>query len=191
MTLRFVQDIRNKINTDLPDNTTGLITPATIRGVLQDMTDSLFSRSAGVYGDHQSAPASQALTTTPTNYPTIYNANLNLNPSIFSVDQSTGIITLLQAGFVHTFDISANFSGPNNNDLIMQVFRNSVAEPRTLVTENTTGTSNYITMDVQIPFVGIAVNDTLELRLSSTSAGTFNFAALLLSATLSPTVSAV
>lgn len=191
MALKFIQTIRNEINSKLPDNTSGLITPALLREVVTDITDSTFNRGSSIFGDHQTTPVNQALTVTPTNYPSLYNNSINLSPEAFGVDQAQGAITLLQAGFVHTFGVSGNIAGPNNNTFIMEIYRNNVAEPRTMIRQATTGTGEFKAFDLSPLFRGIAANDKLDIRLSCTTPGTFEFAAFAIYAVLHPTISAV
>ena len=49
MPRKFLDDIRSDINANMPDNSVGLVTPAVVRGIMQDMTDSLSEDVAYIY----------------------------------------------------------------------------------------------------------------------------------------------
>jgi hypothetical protein len=188
MALKFIQDIKTEINTLLPDNSVGLITPALMRTVLQDMTDSLYTRAAALQGNHEAVPVPQLLTAIPTNYPALYNQLFNLNPSQFDADLVAGTITLLVAGFAIDWRLEMVGEGANGTEFVGQLYKNGIAESRIQMATVATGAGELHSVEASGFTVGVVAGDVFELRLSGT--GTITFTDISVSSFLVPTFSA-
>lgn len=188
MTLKTVQTIKNEIAATMPDNASGLITPAILRAALLDMCDSLYSRSATLYGSH-GAGLVQSLTTTPTNYPALMPLSINNNPTLFTVNALTGLITAAVGGFGYTFGINMVFEAAINQEVDGVLYKNAVAYARATVADVAGGAGKLRTAGVVVNAAGILANDVFELRLSSPQGPTnITFRSLDLTVALNPTL---
>ena len=191
MTLKTIQDIKNQIAATMPDNTSGVITPAVLRAALLDMCDSLFSRAAVLYGSH-GAGLAQSITTTPTNYPVLMPTAINNNPTLFTVNALTGLITAAVGGFGYTFSLNGVWSAAINTEVDAVLFRNGVAYSRATMSQSTTAGVQLRTMSATILAGGVLANDVFEMRLSSpTGPVSITFRSLDLTVSLNPTLTTI
>ena len=167
MTFKLIQDIKNQIAATMPDNTTGQITPAILRATLLDMCDSLFARSATLYGSLGGGVA-QSITTTPVNYPVLMPNSINNNPTLLTVNSITGTIVPSVGGFGMTLGYNVVWqSGTNNVELDAAVFRNGVRYARATLGQNGATQNKQNTGGFNIPVAGVVADDVFEVRLSS------------------------
>lgn len=189
MTLKFLNDIRTEINALFPDNTAGLITPAALRTVVNDMVDSLFDRGCALRGPGVT-PVAQALTATPTLFPALYTDVINNNPSVFTTNLVAGNITALEGGFSHQLQVSAIVAAAINTQVSVTVFKNGAAISGQAGVE-TTGAGETKTLQFTIPVIGVVDNDVFDIRWSSVPNQTVTFTSLGLILKLSPTQSPI
>ena len=189
MTLKFIQDIKAQITAQMPDNSTGLITPAIMRANLQDMTDSLYARAAALVGQHSPALA-QALTAVLTKFPALFTLVINNNPGQFAVSLVNGNITALVAGFFYQFTVGAVIDGPINTDVRFALFKNNV-QVSGIFGAQTTGAGELVTVQITLSQIGVVINDVFDIRIASVPNQSINFTTLALTATLQPTFSPI
>lgn len=191
MTLKFIQTIKNEINVTLPDNNTGLITPAVLRNLLQDMTDSLYNRFAAIFGDHVLAPVAQPITAIPTNYPGLYNANVALDPAVLSVNQVLGEITINVTGFITEGSIGFTANGANGRVLTANLAKNGTVNDRFKTSASLTGAGNNESAQNALPLIAVIAGDKFTLLLSGDIGFTPNISQVILQFQVKPTFSAV
>ena len=189
MTLKFIQDIKAEINTQLPDNSTGAITPSILRGVLQNMTDSLYTRGAAILGTHSPAVV-LALTAALTKFTTLILNQINNNPSIFTTSIVNANITALEGGFFHQFTMTAVFDGPVSTDVKFALFKNNV-QVGGVFGSQTTGAGELITLQATISQIGVVDNDVFDVRVASVPNANVSFHNFAVNAQLQPTFSTV
>jgi len=151
-----------EVNAILADNEAGDISPQDMR----DVVASIFGGYAGL-GFGGAASGSLGLTTTPvviTQYDSRISQSVDVNLEGSAADQSTGIITIGQAGiyqvnFFCSFDLSAN-----NRLVTFQAFRNgSSGEP---------GLERFVSNGADVGEVAasgpavLADGETVEIRVS-------------------------
>jgi len=115
--------LSSNIATLLPDNTTGEISPADVRAVATDLADTFRPAAHALL---RPTPAAQALTTT--------DATLTVFDTARGVGE-TGIVipnianSTLEAALVGAYraDFTATLEGPNNDDVVLSLYRNAVA----------------------------------------------------------------
>jgi hypothetical protein len=107
----------------LPDNTSGEISPADVRGVVTDIIDTFQPAGAGIY---RTADASQALTTADTKL-TVFDTTLTSfgESGVIIPSAANDTIDTLLIG-VHTLSVNLQAEGGANDDLIVTVYRNGV-----------------------------------------------------------------
>lgn len=191
MSLKLISQIKAEIDANLPDNSTGLVTPATLRAVLQDMVDSLYSRLAGLFGAFP-APLSQSLTTLPVIYPVLTPTAVNNHPSLFTVNTATGKITTNFAGFGVNISLAAVFSAPANTDVYIELFKNNILVPRIFIADQGTGAGELKSVSYYLPAGQILVGDVFDVRLRSPQGPvSVAFTSLDVTIALQPTLTAV
>jgi len=192
MTLKTVQDIKNQIAATMPDNTTGQITPAILRASLLDMCDSLFSRSATLYGAVPAGVA-QSITTVPTNYPVLMSGVINNNPTLFTVNALTGLITAAVGGFGYTLSFNVTWmSGTNNVELDCAVYKNGALYTRGRMNQNGATQNRQNTGSFSVLVAGVVANDIFEIRLSSPQGPTsITFYTMDFTVALNPTLTTI
>ena len=190
MSLKFIQVIKNEINSLLPDNTSGLITPATLRTVLQDMTDSLYNRTGALFRAAATAVA-QALTTAPTNYPAIYDTGLAADPAVVSNNLVSGLVTPQVTGFGCYVTVSLTADGANGRVVTAQAAKNGVQIVSSRVSVSCSGAGNKESGTITIPVVGVVAGDIFTLLLSVDTGASINIWQQVLQVKVVPTFSAI
>lgn len=190
MTLKFIQDLKNEINSLLPDNSVGLITPATMRAVLQDMTDSLYSRAGALWRNDPTAVA-QALTATPTNYPAIYDTQRAVDPAVVAATLAAGVVTPAVTGFGSTANISFTVDGANGRIVTAVLAKNGTPIVNSRISVTCSGAGNKESASISIPVVGIAAGDNFTLLLSVDTPASINVWQQTLLISINPTFSAI
>jgi hypothetical protein len=112
------------LNSRVPDNTSGAVTPAVMRSVLTDLIQSLRPAFATMWGNHNAAPKSVTLNSTTW---TIINAS-GMWPNVARSDageldynQSTGSFLVKFGGYVHGQQGKMSFVGPNGRTLHVSI----------------------------------------------------------------------
>ena len=129
MTRRFLDDIRADIASQMPDNTLGLITPAIVRNLLNDIIDSTIQDECGIV---TSVPvAGFAVTTTFTPITTaVFTQDIGGDGSFLTVNAAGGNITLSStAGFAYSVVAAISFEAPNNDEIEIVVLVDGVPKP--------------------------------------------------------------
>ena len=190
MSLKFIQVIKNEINSLLPDNTSGLITPATLRTVLQDMTDSLYSRSGALFRAAATAVA-QALTTTPTSYPAIYDTLRAVDPAVVDGNLVAGSVTPQVTGFAAYVTDSITVDGANGRVVSAVIAKNGVDIVSSRISVTCSGAGNKVSATGTVPVIGVVAGDIFTLKLSVDTGASINVWQQLLQVQVVPTFSAV
>ena len=156
MTRKYSNDIRAEIDTLVPDNTTGQVTPAGIRQIMHDIVDS-FTPAYGAL--RRTASTMVALTTTPTKL-VVYDEVVRSTPELVA-SAANDTITATRAGS-YNFSFTSSLSGQNNSDIVMELFRNGLSTPwRALTT--TTGAGNRAEITVSGIVSAPANDDVFEI----------------------------
>ena len=129
MSRKFLDDIRDEINTQMPDNNVGLVTPAIVRGIMQDIVDSTVEDVAFIY--RTGGILTYARTTTPALLPNLFDANyLATNMDGVTTQQAAGTITLGNvAGRQYKGTFNITFEGANQAEVNAGLFVGGVLTP--------------------------------------------------------------
>jgi hypothetical protein len=165
MTFKFIQDIKAEIIALMPDNSVGQITPAIMRGVLQDMTDSLYTRAGALFRSAAGA-AAQAITTVPTNYPGIYDTQRQADPAVVATNLVAGTITPAVTGFSCKAEVAITVDGPSGRVVTAVIAKNGVAITQSRVFVTTTGGGDQQSGSIAIPVIGVVAGDVFSVLLS-------------------------
>lgn len=127
--------LRAEVLANFPDNTTGLITPAAVRQMFEDIIDS-FTQAWGIL---QGSPGvATALTTTPTKL-SIFDTVFATSPEL-AADATTDSITATLGGYF-SFNVTVSMAGDNNADIELALYRDGAPTIWVSLT-TTTGAAN-------------------------------------------------
>lgn len=172
----------------LADNTSGAITPAKLRGVLQNMLDSLNPVTAMAWG----SPASVAvpLTSTPSRLPvTFFTDSFSDDPNVLSgrVNPNGDLISLSAVGQL-SLSFNINYAGTTGADFNLYIYRNAAALPF-IVRLSTTGLTNVQSADFNWLIQDTAVSDTYSIWAASQAAtGTLTVSGIAIKGIQLPTL---
>ena len=130
MSRKFLDDIRAEITSQMPDNNVGLVTPAIVRGIMQDIVDSTVEDVAFIY--RTGGPlVGYARTATAALLPTLFDANyLATNMDGVATQQAAGTITLGNvAGRQYKGTFNITFEGANGSEVQAGLFIGGVLSP--------------------------------------------------------------
>jgi len=189
MTMQFLSVLKANINSQMPDNSVGAITPAIMRANLQDIVDSLYYRSAALIGDHAAVPIAQALTTTPTNYPNLYTNLIEVDPAVVTGDIVTGETEPLLTGFVNEILMAFTASGANGRIVTARLAKNGTVQDRFTFGVTMTGPGELQAGSIALPTIGVNANDVFTLLLSVDVNASITFSSISLVNRIIPTFS--
>jgi hypothetical protein len=163
MARRFLDDIRADIATLLPDNTSGLITPAIVRSILTDIVDSEYSDEGGMTGG-------EVLGVTVTGTPTplsIFNTEIGALPGFITPNSGAGTITCSStAGFTYSVYGVITFEADNNEPITLNITTDGI--PRSVFSTGTgRGPGRPITLLVEGLVLSTPPNAVMQLTLNS------------------------
>lgn len=127
MTIKSIVELLAEADANLPDNNTQLISAADVRQLIKNVCDTL----SPAYGAITLESLAKALTTTPsaispflTNVAATagYYANSLANGRVARWIATAGI-----AGATDFFIVTGGVQGPNNNNVLLEVYKNGVA----------------------------------------------------------------
>jgi hypothetical protein len=150
-------------NTDLANNTTGLITPVLLRTLLTDILDTVNPAYAGM-----EVTGSVDLAANTTAKPIIWNTN-SVTQSPFSTVMGTGsVVNGIQSTVRHT--LSFNTTCANGTNLTIGIYRNNVATEWSCLIA---GNNQVINWDVSLSGVtsAVGINDSYQVRIQSSQTG--------------------
>ena len=129
MSRQLTNQLIADLNSRLPDNTNGQITPAELRSVLTDIIQSLRPAFVTMWGNHNAAPKSVTLNSATW---TIINA-AGMWPNVgrsdgseLDYDQATGSFLVKFGGYVHGQTGKMSFIGPSNRVLQVSIGYNGL-----------------------------------------------------------------
>lgn len=129
MSRQLTDQLIADLNSRLPDNTTGTITPAALRSVIADAIQSLRPAFATMWGNHSAAPKSVTLNSTTW---TVINASGmwpnagRSDASELDYDTNTGSFIVKFGGYVHGQQGKMSFIGPNGRVLNVSIGYNGI-----------------------------------------------------------------
>lgn len=124
MTRRYTDQLIQELPNELPDNTTGEITPATLRQMITDVVQSLRPALAGIGGDHMAAPKLLTLnnsTWTVLNTTGLFAIGNASDSAEFGYSLAQGALVAKLAGYNHFISTDLSFEGPNGRLLDLAV----------------------------------------------------------------------
>jgi hypothetical protein len=124
MTRRYTDQLIQELPSELPDNTSGAITPAVLRQMITDVIQSLRPAYAGVGGDYLGAPKLLTLNNsswTAINSVGLYTAGEASNVDELGYDVASGAVVTRLAGYNHFISASLSFEGPNGRLLDLSI----------------------------------------------------------------------
>jgi len=130
MSRQLTDQLIADLNSRLPDNTTGTITPAVLRSVITDAIQSLRPAFATMWGNHSAAPKSVTLNSSTW---TIINASGmwpnvgRSDPTELDYDTASGSFLVKFGGHVHGQQGKMSFIGPNARTLQVSIGYNGIA----------------------------------------------------------------
>jgi hypothetical protein len=129
MTRRYTDQLIQELPNELPDNTTGAITPATLRQMITDVVQSLRPALAGIAGDHMAAPKLLTLnnaTWTPILTSGLFTGGAGSSPEELDFNLTNGSLVVKLAGYNHFVSSVLSFEGPNGRLLDLAIGVNGV-----------------------------------------------------------------
>ena len=124
MTRRYTDQLIQELPNELPDNTTGEITPATLRQMITDVVQSLRPAFAGIGGDHMAAPKLITLnnsTWTVLNTAGLFTVGSASDSAEFGYNLGQGALVAKLAGYNHFISTDLSFEGPNGRLLDLAI----------------------------------------------------------------------
>lgn len=123
-----LNDLQTQINTLLPDNITGLISPADVRTMLIDTIQSLQPAWSFMWGDHQALPIviNVSGSWAPIAGADLYTDTGLSDPSELPVNPATGSMAVQFADFVHYTSGSITLSGPTGREISLAIGHDGV-----------------------------------------------------------------
>ena len=184
MARRFLDDIRADIISLLPDNTVGSITPAIVRGLLNDIIASTVQDEVAM-----TSPPSTVLnlTPTPTEYPQIFQAAIGNVPGFLTGNFTTGRFECSATpGWSYRFEFYLQAEGGQNNELGFQIMRNGVVvgERFEIITR---GAGRGVTASAAWYEISAPANATYSIAISSPGSDTFTITNAFALAAIVPT----
>ena len=129
MSRQLTDQLIADLNTRLPDNTVGAITPSALRSVIADAIESLRPAFATMWGNHNASPKTLALNSTTW---TVVNGagywpNVGQSdPDELEFDTASGAFLVKFGGYVHEQMGTMSFLGPNNRILNVSIGYNGL-----------------------------------------------------------------
>lgn len=116
------------IGTTIPDNVTGLISPADVRNMMSDIIDSSTPSFALMWGDHSAVPVTKNVTTAWSVFSgtSLYSNTGTSDPSELPVDPSSGSMAVQFANFVHSVRGAITLTGAVNREIQFAVGHDGV-----------------------------------------------------------------
>jgi hypothetical protein len=124
MTRRFTNELINALSTSLPDNETGLITPAMLRSAITDTIMSLRPAYSALVGDNQATPKTVLLSNaawTPLNVTGLFSSVQNSDIAELEGTVATGKIKVKLDSYVHFASAQLTVTGPNGRILDLAI----------------------------------------------------------------------
>lgn len=127
MTIKSIAELLAQADTTLADNTTQLISAADVRTMIKDFLDTI----APAYGAITLASLAKVLSTTPSPI-TPFSTSVAATAGYYANSIANGrvtrwIATAGIAGATDFFIVTGGVSGPNNNNVLLEVYKNGVA----------------------------------------------------------------
>lgn len=161
MTRKTLNQVKVDVAALIPDNTTGLVSPADVRAVLIDAIDSLNTAASIAYGAPNTATA---MTATPTRLPATYFPNVfNDDSSILEARAGTDgdIIAHSDVGQL-MLDMNATFHAANGTDVNFYIARNGVVLPP-IARGTGTGAGDFQTITMSWLVIDLTLNDSFTV----------------------------
>lgn len=138
----------------IPDNTTGLISPADVRSMLLDVVQSLQASWAFMWGDHPNTPVVVPVTSTwtPLAGTALYTDEGLSDPAELSANRATGSLGVQFPDYVHYLSGNITVSGPSNRELSFALGHNGVPI-NGVVTETLGGVSKPLGVNSDATFI--------------------------------------
>jgi len=117
------------LNSRCPDNTTGIVTPAVMRGLLTDVLQSLRPAFATMWGNHNASPKTVALNSSTwavINGDGMWPNVGRSDPDELDYDTNSGAFLVKYGGYVHEQMGTISFIGPNNRILNVSIGYNGI-----------------------------------------------------------------
>jgi hypothetical protein len=170
MTRKFLVPLRTEIATLIPDNTTGLVSPADVRTMLTDVLDSAVNSDA-FYASNTVSPGF-AITNAGAIPPAPSPVSSVEAPTFVNVDPGTRVFAVGApcVGFSLLVQCQCTVGAPNNVDMSLELFASGIS---TIFSAEITGTGtgNPATMSFSA-YIQHAVAGTLDMRLRSLTGNT-------------------
>lgn len=144
-----------------PDNSTGLISPADLRSVVQDLLDSLNPAAAMAYGAPNTATA---MTATPARLPAAYFSDFfSDDPAVIEGRAgANGDIICHSAVGQLQINLDTTFHAANGVDVNFYIARNGVVLPP-IARGTGTGAGDFQTIAMGWLVIDLAANDTFTI----------------------------
>lgn len=176
MTIRSILELLAEADANLPDNTTGQISPADVRTLIKDFLDTV----SPAYGVISATSSVEALTATPAVI-SPFTAILAATAGYFTANLTNGSVTRPLNGIAGaSVRLTANgdVAGANNTAVTVTLYKNGAATPfKTTVA--TRGAANPVSFNI----AGLTYNDTdavYDLRAATDTNGSYTFSNVLL-----------
>jgi hypothetical protein len=171
MARRTIAALLAEATTNLPDNSTGLISPADIRDIVKNIADTFSPGYAAVSRGSLVLPA---LGLTP--QVVTYDTNLIGTPD-YAVDLVTGAITRLAGALNPTFNRVSFYTGvsaPNGNEVVFRLYRDGIAIPGG-VELSAQGNANIVAASFSLPSAtSDGLDHAYDVRATKVSGGADN-----------------
>jgi hypothetical protein len=168
MTRKYTDTLIAELTTTLPDNSTGLITPALLRQVITDAIQSLRPAWAGIRADKVAVPVNFNTTATWTKINAVgfWTIGGQSDNAEFAYDLATGELVAKYADYNHLIECAINFAGATNVEYQFSLAQNGVPVG-TLAPVDGNGTGRILEASDRALIISNAVNDRFSLMVRS------------------------
>lgn len=164
MTVKHIAQVKAEISSQIPDNTTGQVTPASVRLVLDDMADSFKDTIAII--DCSNNLVGLNLTVAPLILTGVWNGPTRADAGM-AADATAGTVTAFsEAGYDHSFECVFTLTGVNGADIQATMYVNGVA---TGATDEVTlrGASNPQTLKLSSFWQAASASAVFSIRIKA------------------------
>jgi len=176
MTIRSILELLAQADANLPDNTTGQISPADVRNLIKDFLDTM----SPAYGVIQCSSSVEALTATAAAI-SPFTAILAATAGFFTANLTAGSVTRELNGIAGAsvrFTVNGDVAGANNTAVTVEVYKNG-APTGFRTTVATRGAANPVSFNI----AGLTYNDTnatYDVRALTDTNGSYTFSNVVL-----------
>ena len=163
MARKSVVELDAQADATLPDNITGLITPAAVRNMIKDFLNAFRPQYAAM---SLTTPLPQGLTATYAAFP--FETVIAVNTE-FTAVPATGLVTKIERGSVRV-SLNIDFVAPNGTTVSFCIFVDGVASAW-VVAATQPGTNDVVSVAMSMLTFSSALTPTIQVRAKISTPG--------------------